>query len=63
MYTNENGNKVIRIALTGEQTKFNKEAQTQGATLVMKADITVDELTPTRTENIQMNVSNETQEK
>lgn len=60
MYTNENGNKVIRIALTGEQTKFNKEAQTQGATLVMKADITVDELTPTRTENIQMNVSNET---
>ena len=59
MYTNENGNKVIRIKLSGEQTKFNKEAQTKGATLIMKADITADELTPTRTENMELRVSNE----
>lgn len=59
MYTNANGNKVIRVTLSGEETKFNDNAQAEGATLIMKADITVDELTPSRTENIEMYVSNE----
>ncbi len=59
MYTNSDGCKVIQIELSGEQTSFNKEAQTEGATLIIQADITVDELTPTRTENIELHVTNE----
>lgn len=57
-YENENGNKVIRLELSGEQTKFNQVAQTEGATLIMTANITVDELTPTRTENIETYITN-----
>ena len=62
IYKNENGNIVIKITLSGEQKKYNEEAITEGATLVMEADITANELTPTRTEQAYLNVRNQNTE-
>lgn len=59
---NENGNIVIKIVLAGEQTAYNEEWVTEGATLVMNADITVNQLTPTKQEKIYLNVKNENEE-
>lgn len=58
MYKNDNGNIVINIKLEGEQTKHNEDIVTEGATLVMKADITVNELTPTSTHDVKLTVKN-----
>ncbi len=64
MYKNDNGNIVIRIALDGEQTAYNDDAVTEGATLVMNANIKANSLTPTKKENIILDVTNEqTEEK
>ena len=65
MYRNENGNIVIKVELKGEQTKFNEVAGTQGATLLIRANIDVNSLTPSRTENATLKVNsgnNETKE-
>lgn len=59
MYRNENGNAEINIKLNGEQTKYNEEYHADGAMLIMNADIVADALTPTKTENIHLNVKNE----
>jgi len=59
IYRNANGNLVITIALEGEQRGYNDTAITEGATLVMNADIKVNELTPTKTEKVILNVKNE----
>ncbi len=65
MYRNENGNIVIKLELKGEQTKFNEVAGTEGATLLIRANIDVNSLTPSRTENATLKISsgnNETKE-
>ena len=65
MYRNENGNIVIKVELKGEQTKFNEVAGTQGATLLIRANIDVNSLTPSRTENATLKINsgnNETKE-
>lgn len=59
MFRNQNGNIVISIILKGEQTKYNEDAISEGATLIMNADITVDKLTPTREEKVYLNIVNE----
>lgn len=59
IYKNGNGNLVIAIALSGEQANYNDTAIAEGATLIMNADIKVNELTPTKTEKIVLNVKNE----
>lgn len=59
IYKNANGSLVITIALEGEQKGYNDTAITEGATLVMNADIKVNELTPTKTEKVILNVKNE----
>ena len=59
MYRNANGNIVIEVSLQGEQTAHNEEAITEGATILMNADITVDALTPTKTEDVILSVQNE----
>lgn len=58
IYKNENGNIVININLVGEQTKYNENSITEGATLIMNADITVDNITPTNKDNIELYVKN-----
>ena len=58
LYKNENGNTVIKLAFTGEQTKYNEEAITEGATIVIKADMTVNPLTPTRKADAVLTVKN-----
>ena len=55
---NNSGNIIIRILTQGEQTAFNQNALVEGATIIIRGDITVDELTPTLAENIIMNVTN-----
>ena len=62
MYRNENGNIVIRVELSGSQTKYNEDVIAEGATLVMEADITADELTPSKTEKVYLNVVNENED-
>lgn len=55
---NENGNLVIKIDLAGEQTEYNNLAASQGATILMNTDITVNEITPTKTDKVVLNVKN-----
>ncbi len=62
IYKNENKNLVIDVALNGEQTTYNEAAITEGATIIMNANITANKLTPTRTENIKLNVTNDATE-
>lgn len=55
---NDNGNKVIRIILEGEQTKFNDILSVEGTTLIIVADITVDKTAPSITEKMNVRVTN-----
>lgn len=55
---NENGNKVIRITLEGEQTKFNDILSVEGTTLIIVANITVDKTAPSITEKMNVRVTN-----
>jgi len=59
IYRNENGNLVINIKLSGEQTAYNETFVTQGATLIMNSDITVNSNAPTGMQKIYLNVKNE----
>lgn len=59
MNRNENGNIVIDVDIVGEQTSFNKIASAKGATIVIYANMNVDELAPNFTENIKISVANE----
>lgn len=56
---NAEGNIVIRITLEGEQTAYNNEWITEGATIIMNTNLTVNTLTPTKQEKIFLNVKNE----
>lgn len=59
---NNNGRKQIVAHLTGTQTAYSIDAISGGANLVITADITVNNLTPNKTENIKMFVSNENEQ-
>ncbi len=59
IYRNENGNLVINIKLSGEQTAYNETFVTEGATLIMNSDITVNPNAPTGMQTIYLNVKNE----
>ena len=54
----ENGNKVITIELTGTQTTYNTETL-EGTTIIIYADLEVDKLATTSDEEIVMNYTNE----
>ena len=54
----ENGNKTIEINLSGAQTTYNTETL-EGTTVIIYADLVVDELATNSDENIILNYSNE----
>lgn len=54
----DGANKVIRITLSGNQTKYSINEVSNGATIVLRANITVNNLTPTKTEKIQILYTN-----
>ncbi len=56
--TNENGNKVVTIVLTGKDTDYNFDNVSKGANLVIDANLTVKKLTPTTNSNINVSVQN-----
>lgn len=60
--TNSNGNKVIRVVLEGEQTKFNDILSVEGTTLIIGANITVDKTAPSITEKMNVRVINNNEE-
>ncbi len=52
---NSDGTKTIEIAVKGEQTKYNNVVA-QGATIVVKSNITLEELTPTVENSVNVTV-------
>lgn len=58
-YINQNGNIVINVTLQGEQTKYNGDEISTGANLIINADITLKNLTPTRNDVMKVYVTNE----
>lgn len=56
--TNDKGNKVIRIPLTGKDTDYNFDNLSKGANLIIDANLTIAKLTPTTYSNINVNVYN-----
>ena len=59
---NDKGNKVIRIILEGEQTKFNEVLSVEGTTLIIGANIKVDKTAPSITQKMNVKVINNYQE-
>lgn len=59
IYTNNAGNKVLRIVVQGEDTTYNFDTISKGANVVVNADITLKKLTPTTDANINIVVVNE----
>ncbi len=59
---NNNGRKQIVVSLAGIQTVYSIYAISGGANLFIIADITVNNLTPNRTENIKVTVVNENEQ-
>ncbi len=59
IYRNDAGNIVVNVKLSGEQTSYNENVITEGATLIMKADITADKITPTGLKDVELYVKNE----
>ncbi len=59
---NEKGNKVIRIILEGEQTKFNDILSIEGTTLIIVSNIKVDKTAPSITEKVNVKVTNNNQQ-
>lgn len=59
---NNNGRKQIVAHLVGTQTTYSIDAISGGANLFITADITVNNLTPNKIENVKMTVSNENEQ-
>ncbi len=59
MSRNEAGRILIEVPITGEQTNFNTSAVSNGATIVIYANIKANELTPNVSDNIKVYVKNE----
>ena len=53
------GNKTIKINITGEQTKYNVNDIADGAVIALKADIKTDKLTPSKEDYIKTYITNE----
>ena len=60
--TNAEGNKVLRLEMEGEQTKFNTNESVEGLTLVANLNIKTKEATPSTIENVKVKAINEGQE-
>lgn len=60
--TNNDGNKVIRVELVGEQTRFNDVSSVEGATLILGLDINVAKTAPSITEKVKIKVTNNNEE-
>lgn len=58
-YVNQAGNIVINVTLQGEQTKYSGDEISKGANLIINADITLKNLTPTRNDVMRVYVTNE----
>lgn len=58
-YVNQSGNIVINVTLQGEQTKYSGDEISKGANLIINADITLKNLTPTRNDVMKVYVTNE----
>lgn len=58
-YTNDAGNIVVEVPVIGEQTEFNTSSVSDGAVVLVSADVTVDELAPAITDTIKVTVTNE----
>ena len=58
-YVNQAGNVVINVTLQGEQTKYSGDEISKGANLIINADITLKNLTPTRNDVMKVYVTNE----
>ena len=56
------GNKVLRLEMEGEQTKFNTNESVEGLTLVANLNIKTKEATPSTIENVKVTAINEGQE-
>lgn len=56
--TATNGNKIIRIPLTGKDTDYNFDNLSKGANLIIDANLILGTLTPTTNSNINVNVYN-----
>ena len=57
--TERNGKKVITVELEGNQTEYSIDAEYKGAIISLDTDLTTDVLTPSGTDKITMNYSNE----
>ena len=53
-FTHKGDTPVIRVLLDGIQTKFSSGVVTNGTNVVLRTNITVNNLTPTSTEEIKM---------
>lgn len=58
-YKNQEGNTVIKVIITGEDTKYNTDEVSKGANLVINTDITLKQLTPTKKDTVKLYVTNE----
>ena len=58
-YRNDAGNIVIQVNITGEQTKYNFDQISKGANLIIHADITLKQLTPTKSDVMKVYVTNQ----
>lgn len=59
VYQNEQGMKVIKVQLAGEQTKHTETGLVEGANIVVNCDVTVDNMEQNASSNIVMRYSNE----
>lgn len=57
--TKEEGNKVIRVTLEGEQTAYNLNEVTGGTSIVLNTNIKVSQLAPTKKEMVRVYVTNQ----
>ena len=58
-WENKNTGKELLITLEGEQTKYNVGSILDGATISLLTDITLNSLTPSKKENLKIDVTNE----
>lgn len=58
-WSTENGKRILTLTFEGIQTKYSSEATTKGATISIVADITLNTLTPAKSDKIVMYYTNE----
>ena len=58
-WSTENGKRILTLTFEGTQTKYSSEATTKGATISIVADITLNTLTPAKSDKIVMYYTNE----